>query len=362
MESIKRPWQILPLTQREAAEQYMLLTLISFAASVTLTRLFLSLTGYPQIGGGELHIAHVLWGGLLLYVAALLPLMFANRRIYTASAILAGTGVGLFIDEVGKFITQQNDYFYPIAASIIYILFLLSMLLFLNIRRTTRARSRDAMTRVFEDIWESLRCPLTFREYVRLKTRLESAASSAPSQRYIDLANTLSKFLDEEAASIPAPQDGCEKTPRPVSRITANLFADRFLRVYLILGLLAIGLLTLKNPLGVGLAPWLPPDLSALLTMSIGRHVEAAAAPLLFSVRMGVEVIVGSLLLTSAALITANKNRLGTTVGNVGLFMSLTTMNVLLFYFEQFSTIMTAAVQFLLIIGLLVYRRRAGPL
>lgn len=361
MESIKRPWQIIPLTQREAAEQYLLLTLFSFAASVTLTRLFLSLTGYPQIGGGELHIAHVLWGGLLLYVAALLPLMFANRRVYTASAILAGTGVGLFIDEVGKFITQQNDYFYPISASIIYILFLLTILVFLNIRRTTRARSRDAMTRAFEDLWESLRCPLTFREYVRLKTRLESAASAAPSQRYADLANMLSKFLDEEAASIPAPQAGCEKTSGPVRRITTGLFADRWLRVYLILGLLAIGLLTLKNPLGVGLAPWLPPDLSTLLTLSIGRHVEAAAAPLLFSVRMGVEVIVGSLLLTAAGLLTANKNRLGTSVGNAGLFLSLTTMNILLFYFEQFSTIITAAIQFLLIVGLLVYRRRAGP-
>ena len=48
-------------------------------------------------------------------------------------------------------------------------------------------------------------------------------------------------------------------------------------------------------------------------------------------------------------------------MGNVGLFMSLTTMNILLFYFEQFSTIITAAIQFLLIAGLLVYRR-AGPL
>jgi hypothetical protein len=197
---------------------------------------------------------------------------------------------------------------------------------------------------------------------MRLKTRLESAASTAPSQRYTDLADMLSKFLDEEAASIPAPQAGRERTSGPLGRITTGLFADRWLRVYLILGLLAIGLLTLKNPVGAGLAPWLPPDLSTLLTVSIGRHVEAAAAPLLFSVRMGVEVIVGSLLLTAAGLLTANKNRLGTSVGNAGLFLSLTTMNILLFYFEQFSTIITAAIQFLLIAGLLVYRRRAGPL
>jgi hypothetical protein len=362
MESIRKPWQLVPLTQRDAAEQYMLLTLLSFAASVTITRLFLSMTGYPQIGGGELHIAHVLWGGLLLYVAALLPLMFASRKIYTASAILAGTGVGLFIDEVGKFITQKNDYFYPIAASIIYILFLLTILVFLNIRRTARSRSRDALTRVFEDIWESLNRPLTFKEYTRLKSRLEIAASSAPSQRYADLANALSKFLEQDAASLPAPQDEAQKTSGPASRIMSSVFSDACLRVYLILGLLAIGLLTLKNPASVGLSPWLPPDLSSLLSVSIGRHVEPAAAPLLSSVRLGVEVIVGSLLLASAGLLTAKQNRIGTAVGNVGLFLSLTTMNVLLFYFEQFSTILTTTIQILLILGLLVYRRRAVPL
>ena len=71
---------------------------------------FLNLTGYPKVGNGELHIAHVLWDGLLLFVASLLSLLFANRRAYTAGALSAGVEVGLFIDEMGKFITQNNDY------------------------------------------------------------------------------------------------------------------------------------------------------------------------------------------------------------------------------------------------------------
>ncbi len=96
------------LIRRDSAERYLSVVLLSFAASVSLTRLFLSLTGYPQIGGGDLHIAHALWGGLLLFIAALLPLIIANRGVYTVTGFLAGVGVGLFIDEVGKFITQQQ--------------------------------------------------------------------------------------------------------------------------------------------------------------------------------------------------------------------------------------------------------------
>ena len=47
------------LLKREGAERYLMLTLVSFAASVILIRLFLNLTGSPQVGTGELHIAHV---------------------------------------------------------------------------------------------------------------------------------------------------------------------------------------------------------------------------------------------------------------------------------------------------------------
>src|SRR3954471_1146116 len=110
--------------KRTGAERYQLITLISFAASVVLTRLYLELTGFPQLGSGVLHIAHVLWGGLLLFIAALLPTLIANRWVYLLDAVLGGIGVGLFIDEVGKFITQNNNYFFPFAAPIIYAFFL----------------------------------------------------------------------------------------------------------------------------------------------------------------------------------------------------------------------------------------------
>src|SRR6476619_4503640 len=115
--------------RRAGARQHVLVTLLSFASSVILTRLFLQLTGYPQLGGGTLHIAHVLWCGLLLFAASILPLVFANRWVYTLTALLSGAGVGLFIDEVGKFITQGNDYFFPAAAPVIYASFLLTVLL-----------------------------------------------------------------------------------------------------------------------------------------------------------------------------------------------------------------------------------------
>jgi hypothetical protein len=119
-----RRWRSLP-----TAERSLLIMLIGFAVSVIATRWFLALAGYPKIGGGDLHIAHALWGGGLLFVGSLLPIVWTGHRVHDLAAALSGVGMGLFIDEVGKFITTRNDYFYPAAAPIIYSTFLLSSLL-----------------------------------------------------------------------------------------------------------------------------------------------------------------------------------------------------------------------------------------
>ena len=140
--------------RRRGAERYLQLTVLSFAASVSLTRLILDLTGYPQLGNGTLHIAHVLYGGAILYASSLLPLLYANRWTYTWGAILSGIGVGLFIDEMGKFITQSNDYFFPAAAPIIYAVFLLTVLLYVRIKKEPQLDIRGEMYTVLEILQE----------------------------------------------------------------------------------------------------------------------------------------------------------------------------------------------------------------
>ena len=52
----------LPHSYDRAALARFELFLFAGIATVLITRAYLAATGYPQIGGGALHIAHVLWG------------------------------------------------------------------------------------------------------------------------------------------------------------------------------------------------------------------------------------------------------------------------------------------------------------
>lgn len=86
--------------------------------SIFVTRAYLALMNHPQVGGDTLHIAHMLWGGLLLTVVSLY-LALVSRPNKKAAVFFGGIGFGLVIDELRKFIAVDNDYFFKPAASLI---------------------------------------------------------------------------------------------------------------------------------------------------------------------------------------------------------------------------------------------------
>ena len=119
----------------------------------------LYLTHYPQLGGHGLHIAHLLWGGVFMVAALAILLSLLGRRARQVAALLAGVGFGFFIDELGKFITADNDYFYKPAAGLIYLIF---VGLYLGSRAYQRHRGLDEDEKVrnaVELIGEATRGP-----------------------------------------------------------------------------------------------------------------------------------------------------------------------------------------------------------
>jgi hypothetical protein len=346
--------------KREGAESYLLYTLLSFATSVVLTRLFLEITGYPQLGNSELHIAHVLWGGLLLFVASLLPLIFANRWVYVVGAICAGLGVGLFIDEVGKFITQSNDYFYPAAAPIIYTFFLLTVLIYFQVRRPPKRDARSELYRALDSIEEILDHDLDADEHAKLEARLKFVRENADHPDLARLAEALLDFIDSEAIyTTPVTPNFWLRWKKRLHDFETHWLPQGRLRVILAGGLLALGVVAFVEILPFIFAAFGIDRFEIVVEELLGISLVSSPSSLIwFLTHLALQATTGALLLIAAILLLLGKEKRGIQISTISLLLSLTTVNLLVFYFEQFSTIIPATIQFLLLLGLFRYRKR----
>jgi hypothetical protein len=90
-------------------------------------------------------VAHVLWGGLLMGTAIVLVEILPGTQVRVRSAFIGGIGFGLFIDEVGKFLTKDVNYFFRPAVAIMYAVFVGA---YLGVRWTLQRRKLNDRRRL----------------------------------------------------------------------------------------------------------------------------------------------------------------------------------------------------------------------
>jgi hypothetical protein len=182
--------------------------LVCAVSTVLLTRSFLALAGYPQVGGSKFHIAHVLYGGLLLTAACVSLLAFLSPMTKIVASVLGGIGFGLFIDEVGKFITKDVNYFYKPAFAIIYVCFIV---LFGIIRWLGRRgfRADEAVLIALESLQREAVGGLSDEHLARSVALLKQTGASGP------LADGVRDLLEQAHAK---PNDA----PGIIARFTAR--------------------------------------------------------------------------------------------------------------------------------------------
>ena len=86
-ESLRAPFFRIDLVRDVDGATYLETFLVSAVVAVLGIRLYLELAGYPRLGPGGLHIAHMLWGGLLMLIAVVLLLAFLGKRMKQTAAI-----------------------------------------------------------------------------------------------------------------------------------------------------------------------------------------------------------------------------------------------------------------------------------
>lgn len=153
---------------------------VAAIATILIVRSILALSGWPQLGGGKIHFAHLLWGGLGMLIALILLIAMHGRLRQQLAILAAGIGFGLFIDELGKFVTSDNDYFFQPAAAIIYLVFVALFLLGRAIIHTAHLSPQSALVNALEVAKESVIRDLDERERANALQLLERCDQADP--------------------------------------------------------------------------------------------------------------------------------------------------------------------------------------
>jgi hypothetical protein len=164
--------------------------LIAAVASFLAIRFLLEITGYPQLGGSGLHIAHMLPGGLLMLASVILLLAYLDRPIHHVAAVIGGFGFGAFIDEIGKFLTADNDYFFRPAVALIYIIFVLLYLVFRALAGRQRLTPTESLANAMDVLQGTLGRAIEPEDRDRIRQLLDAGDDGA------ELVRDLRRYLD----------------------------------------------------------------------------------------------------------------------------------------------------------------------
>jgi hypothetical protein len=242
---------------------------VAAVASFLGIRFFLAVTGYPQIGGNGLHIAHMLWGGLLMLLAILLLLAFLDRSVQHASAAIAGLGFGTFIDEIGKFVTADNDYFFRPAVALIYVLFVIAFLVARVLVGRRRLTSDEAVANALHQLAATAGERLEPDERARIARMLAMARADSPHAKLLrEYLNTLPGEKEH-----PGPIDILRRwVSRAYTALMAHEWADRALTIAVV----AYAVLAVTGVATVVFASGSPGDAGFVVLAELGSTVAGA--------------------------------------------------------------------------------------
>ncbi len=350
-----------PVKQLEA-DGLLLLMICAFGITVIVVRVFLELSGYPQIGDSTFHIAHLLWGGLLLFIAIVLVLVVSNRWALWLAALLGGIGVGLFIDEVGKFITQKNDYFYPLALPIIYGFFVICVWLYFRVRRSESRSTRTLFYHAFVYLQDILDRNLDHTEDSELMSELHQVAVSSDNHYESDLAAALLKFAKAEYPQVEQAPGFFERALKRLVAFAAAYPPIKILKSLVILGfvLVAAGAFG-KLVWLIGLSPIAtsgPKSTLSDIVVISGKSQYVVSHPYLLVANAFFIAVVGLASIAAVLMLMRGDERLGLRVGTIGLITALTIVNLVTFYFSQFYAMADALGEVVLMGIVQVYRWR----
>lgn len=319
------------------------LFLVAAVSAILVLRFYLKLTGYPQVGGGTLHVAHVLWGGLFMLAAAVLLLSYLDRSARSLAALVGGVGFGMFLDEIGKFMTRDYDYFFRPAVALMYVVVMAVYLFARSLHRERIATREEYLVNALREVEEVALSDLSREERDRALHYIRESGSTGP------LASELRDIL-ERARLVP-------ERPDLLKQVRSRVFGNyRRLAAQSFFPTLVVGVFVVQLVVKLAYVTWLlvsggAPDLFRWLRV-LGTHPVSDHG---FGFMDGA-VLASSLVaagFVAAGVFLIHRTRLGAfRMFQRSILVSIFFGQVFTFYLEQWGALVGLAFNLVLFLGL----------
>jgi hypothetical protein len=256
--------------------------LISSISSILIIRAFLAISGYPQLGGGSFHIAHMLWGGFLMMIALVLVFSFLGNRMLRVASVIGGIGFGTFIDELGKFITRDNNYFFEPTLALVYIIFLILFFVFRYIEDHRPLNEKEYLMNAFQLFEEVINQDMDKSEKRKLMQYIRHAKNYPFADELEKLANQIEvteikdkTFLNKFLSTF---------TDVFETFIESVLFRKLVILFFGLQGIILLGNILLIAIFEIGSIPLFIPDLSDKITFIVYGEIFSIILSSVFTI------------------------------------------------------------------------------
>jgi hypothetical protein len=343
------------LIKRENASDLVLILMVSALVCLLGTRFFLQLFGWPTISFGVWHIAHVNWGGILMVIGIILVLTTHGEKIRKAAALISGAGWGLFIDEVGKYITKNNDYWFQPAIIFIYISFIL---LYLVYRYFEKLQPQDPKTLLYavinklEDIAEG---DLDVNEKNEIIKKLDKIIKTETDKNKKTFAADLKTFIQNQKANPVGKENIWHKLLGKTGYFSYNSIFKRKI-VLTTLGVYSAGWALNKIQETIRIIAN-PQKLQLIQKFYDDYNFINRADIYMIAFKIMSDFLVAVLFLAGLYYIGTRRRKKGLRFYQLGLIVSIFLSSVFKFYFEQFSEVFVLFSSILLVVAISQLRK-----
>jgi hypothetical protein len=221
------------------------LFLVTAIATILIVRSVLAATGWPQLGGGKIHFAHLLWGGIGMLIAMVLFMVMEGRLWKRSATFVAGVGFGLFIDELGKFITSDNDYFFKPAAAFIYLTFVVVFLVVHVVVRRAVLSPQASLVNALDLAKEAAIHDLDESEHAQILALLSQCDQDDP------MVRDMTRMITGISSPTGPARDLYFRTKGGLRRFYGSLVTKRWFKTILIAYLALVALVGIGYAIGV---------------------------------------------------------------------------------------------------------------